>query len=157
MKKENPFERIKNLLSLSSPESYKPLKNKIPGEKFLPKYKVNESTVVENPTRLYGLCEGINMDKSFRDRFHIQIQGAETNKGRWVACYTFLFQNSGGGSLPCMRELTKYVSVFNTKEAAIIYYSEICIELCDRENSALSRRFKKKIIEYRDELLINMS
>lgn len=150
----DPFDRIKNILSLSSPESYLPQTNKIPGEKFLSKYEVNKSTVVENPTELYFIAY---MNNKARNVKHIEIMGAETNKGRWVAYFHFSFYNSGGGGFPLSRQMTKQVEAFGSKEAAIIFYMQKLIGYCDRENSALSRKCKSQIIKDRDELLISMS
>lgn len=152
----DPFKRIMDILKAKDPENYKASNVSIKGEKFLHQYKVNKSTVVENSRLLYNL----NFDKEKRPAKRcIEICGAETNKGRWVAVIKMDFPQSGRSS-PVSSSLICPGYIFDSKECAIICKMNEAISYCDDKldgpQKAFAKKVKNNIIKARDELIMSI-
>lgn len=150
MKKEDPFARLKAILSLSSPESYQPQTNKIPGERVLSRFKINEHGVVDKPKLFFQLKVG---------KYIIRIDGAETNKGRFIAALHYLVYNMGGGRSPWESDVTGgrgSIQAFDSQKTAVVYYLGEAIRLlseCSYCEEQTNKKIKNLIIKERDIIL----
>lgn len=147
------FARIKGIFNSLSPDNFKPSEMIIkPGEKLLKSYQIYDTGKIKNPDRLYHF--GLSKNK---DHCNILIQGAQTNKGRWLMGYMYATGEENSycyiPDIMIYRNLATLV-IYDSKEAAIICAMKQIIIACDKDTSPKAPHLKKQLEEDMSKLIL---